>query len=82
MDKKKRLKLQELLLRETSCGIQNNGWPCNSCFHAMELGVDDGKLHKLWLVTLRARGDYTNDEIPMTEAEISTSVDELIQLLE
>ena len=78
----KREKLKKLLLERTNCGIQHDGWPCNTCFHAMDLRIDDDKLHELWLSTLLIRGDYKNGEyFTQTEGELNENIDELIDLL-
>ena len=54
-------KLQERLLKKNGCGIQgpgNGGWPCNSCFHAMEIPGLEHDIHEYWLAVLGIRGDY------------------------
>lgn len=63
--------LLELLSRETNCGIQHNGCPCNSCFHsfAQNIGLSDNFAHLFWLVVLALRGDYT-DETEMYGDEV------------
>jgi hypothetical protein len=78
---KKRRELQELLLKETMCGIQHTGWPCNSCFHNMDLPISDKRLHELWEATLILRGDYTTKDIPLDDKTLIERIDELIRLL-
>ena len=64
------------------CGIQYTGWPCNTCFHSMELGISDDRLHELWESTLLIRGDYKNGEYFYQDDEtLSVNVEELIRLL-
>jgi hypothetical protein len=74
--------LQHLLsLKTQGCEVQHNGYPCNTCFHAMELGVSNEGLHEMWEATLLYRGDYTIDEIPMTEERMLNLVNQLTNLL-
>tara|TARA_Y100001963_G_C6466591_1_gene302607 strand:+ start:66 stop:533 length:468 start_codon:yes stop_codon:yes gene_type:complete len=57
-DSSDRLELKNLLLEHTSCGLQHDGWTCNSCFHSMtylDLSTD---IHDYWLAVLFFRGDY------------------------
>ena len=50
--------LREALVRETmGCGIQHNGWPCNTCFHSIDLKLTQD-IHEYWLAVLAYRGDY------------------------
>lgn len=77
----KRRELQRLLAEKTWCVIQHTGWPCNTCFHNMDLGISNNRLHELWLSTLLIRGDYTKEEIPQDDATLSKNVDQLIDLL-
>ena len=56
-----REELQDKLAIEIGCGIQHDGWPCNSCFHSMEeewenILIED--IHEYWLAVLAFRGDY------------------------
>jgi len=53
--------LLEIARSNTSCDIQHNGCPCNTCFHTWaceEIGDFYG--HLFWLLILGIRGD--NDE--------------------
>ena len=50
-------KLQNKLEIETMCTIQHTGWPCNSCFHSMNLKLKED-IHKYWEAVLDIRGDY------------------------
>jgi hypothetical protein len=46
------------------CTVQHNGWPCNTCFHAIdakELGLKED-IHSYWIATLAYRGDYPDIE--------------------
>lgn len=45
------------LVEHTGCAIQHNGWPCNSCFHAIDLPLEHD-IHDYWLSVLGFRGDY------------------------
>lgn len=56
----------DLIAKETMCGIQHNGCPCNTCFHTWvedELNLSDDLSHLFWMVTLSLRGDYKEKEI-------------------
>lgn len=66
---------------KTGCGAQYKGFPCNTCFHSMELGIENDKLHELWEATLLYRGDYTTTEIPMTKEEMMDRINQLTNLL-
>ena len=52
-------KLQNKLEAETMCTIQHTGWPCNSCFHSMNLKLKED-IHKYWEAVLDIRGDYND----------------------
>ena len=39
------------------CGVQHTGWPCNSCFHSMDLDLKHD-IHDYWEAVLDLRGDY------------------------
>lgn len=80
--KKKRMLLKRLLFGKTKCAIQHDGWCCNTCFHAMNLGISNDYLHELWLSTLLLRGDYKNDDnFYQSDEIINQNVDKLISLL-
>lgn len=85
MKKDKRTILQELLFKKTlGCGIQHDGWPCNTCFHALPLSVSPDRLHELWVATLQFRGDYKKEDLGSNVSDDSTlmkNIDELIGLL-
>ena len=49
--------LQEKLENRTMCSIQYSGYPCNSCFHALDLDLKEN-IHNYWLAVLSYRGDY------------------------
>lgn len=48
--------LRNRLGRKTGCGVQR-GWPCNTCFHAMQLNLKHD-IHEYWKAVLAYRGDY------------------------
>ncbi len=52
--------LRALLVRETHCDIQHTGWPCNTCFHALNLLLKYD-IHEYWLAVLAERGDYPDE---------------------
>ena len=52
-------KLQNKLEVETMCVIQHTVWPCNSCFHSMNLKLKED-IHKYWEAVLDIRGDYND----------------------
>lgn len=81
---KKRQVLQDLLTLETRCFIQYTGWPCNTCFHAMELAnISPQRLHEMWESTLLLRGDYKNGQygICKTDSQFEKDINELIDVL-
>ena len=39
------------------CTIQHDGWPCNSCFHSLDLPLKHN-IHAYWIAILSYRGDY------------------------
>ena len=49
--------LSDSLYSETMCGIQYGGFPCNSCFHSIDLDLKKD-IHEYWLAVLAFRGDY------------------------
>lgn len=62
------------LLRDNTggCNIQHHGCPCRECFYDLtqrELGLSVKRSHELWKVVLILRGDYTEEEIVLSEAE-------------
>lgn len=82
--------LKDLLLQATECELQHTGWPCNSCFHALKLGVSEDLLHRFWEATLVLRGDYRAsphvmfraDCIFMPDGDLDRLVTRLTDLLE
>ena len=44
------------------CDVQD-GNPCNTCFHNLDLGLNNDVVHLLWIVHLCLRGnkDYTEE---------------------
>lgn len=76
-----RLQLQKALVDATGCSTQHDGWPCNSCFHNLELGITADRLHELWGSALAFRGDYSPIEVEQTPDTIKANIDELNNLL-
>tara|TARA_Y100000310_G_scaffold342969_1_gene448520 strand:+ start:696 stop:941 length:246 start_codon:yes stop_codon:yes gene_type:complete len=63
--------LQERLADFNGCTIQHTGWPCNSCFHAMELPGLKHDIHDYWEAVLAVRGDYGDlEQNPVLIAEL------------
>ena len=54
-------KIKNKLFERTGCGVQNGGWPCNTCFHDLKLDLKED-IHIYWQAVLALRGDYP--EIP------------------
>lgn len=52
-------KLIKLFAVKTSCSMQHNNCPCNSCFHSQEANFK----HICWLIVLGLRGDYNSSKI-------------------
>ena len=73
--------LKERLQDKTGCAAQYTGWPCNTCFHAMDLGIDVDRLHDLWLSTLLLRGDYKKADIQQDDKTFNENIEELLILL-
>ena len=48
------------LERKLGCTIQHTGWPCNTCFHNMNINLKED-IHEYWLSVLAVRGDYRED---------------------
>ena len=72
-------KLQNKLEVETMCTIQHTGWPCNSCFHSMNLQLKED-IHKYWEAVLDIRGDYDDYDWIETDTDI-TKFPELLKEL-
>jgi len=53
-----REEFQDKLGLYTECGIQHDGWCCNSCFHSIEIEGLKEDIHEYWLSVLSFRGDY------------------------
>ena len=57
-----RSKFRKALVKATGgCNIQHDGWPCNTCFHQLELPLKED-IHSYWIATLAYRGDYPDIE--------------------
>ena len=56
-----RRQLKSLLVKATKCSIQHDGWPCNTCFHALKLDLPRD-IHSYWEAVLAYRGDYPDLE--------------------
>lgn len=66
MNKRHRKQLSKLLGDFTGCSLQDNGHPCNSCFHTWamtELGLNEDVAHMLWIVELSLRKNYKQEDI-------------------
>ncbi len=50
--------LKNRLAEKCGCSIQHTGWPCNTCFHAMEIPGLKEHIHDYWEAVLAIRGDY------------------------
>ena len=50
--------LRLALVNKTGCATQHTGWPCNTCFHAMDVKGLKHPIHDYWVATLAVRGDY------------------------
>jgi hypothetical protein len=46
------------LVAKTGCEIQHTGYPCNTCFHAMNIKGLKHDIHDYWVAVLAHRGDY------------------------
>lgn len=62
--------LIDLFADKTGCGVQHNGCPCNTCFHAIE---DVDFRHICWVMLLYMRGDYKDYEnaLDLIEKELN-----------
>ena len=56
--------MQIKLEAELGCTIQHDGWPCNSCFHSMDLDLKHD-IHDYWEAVLDLRGDYDDFNWPI-----------------
>ena len=54
-------KLIKIFAEKTSCKMQHNNSPCNTCFHSIDETIDFR--HICWLMLLGLRGDYESKEI-------------------
>ena len=72
-NKMTKYKLKRRLAKMAGCSTQHNGWPCNTCFHALDLGLSGYELHQLWLSVLLYRGDYKRRDIIDETKEITDS---------
>jgi hypothetical protein len=51
-------KFRRKLVKATGgCDIQQGSYPCNTCFHALDLSLQFD-IHSYWLAVLSFRGDY------------------------
>jgi hypothetical protein len=75
--------LRRMLVNRThGCDVQHDGWPCNTCFHRLSLGVSPERLHQLWKSVLAYRGDYPSSfDFGQTPDEIRANIKELWDLL-
>lgn len=49
--------LRQKVVKATGCSLQYKGFPCNSCFHSLDLPLKED-IHEYWLAVLADRGDY------------------------
>ena len=64
--------LKDSLYKQTSCSIQHDGWPCNTCFHhwaEKTLGLNYVLSHWFWGIVFSLRGDYDQDVITSGQIE-------------
>jgi hypothetical protein len=69
--------IKNKLANETGCTIQHTGYPCNSCFHNMDLALKED-IHEYWLAVLHSRGDYNGYD--WKDADVSNFPKLLIEL--
>ena len=46
------------LVAKTGYDLQYTGYPCNTCFHAMDVKGLKHNIHDYWEAVLAQRGDY------------------------
>ena len=74
--------LKRRLAAATSCTIQHTGYPCNTCFHNLDLRIPPGEQHRLWLSLLLFRGDYERRiGIDETKEVTTANINKLVLLL-
>ena len=78
-----REELRNMLGDEIGCGIQHDGWPCNSCFHSMDWLELDEDVHNYWEAVLDFRGDYDDFNWPIDTdtSKFPELIDELFNKL-
>jgi hypothetical protein len=55
----KREDLKDALVEKTMCDIQHDGWPCGTCFFAIDVHLRNQD----WQTLLLYRGDYKETEL-------------------
>ena len=64
----------KLVLATSGCDAQHDGWPCNTCFHALDLDLKND-IHDYWEAVLAYRGDYPDILArPDLIAELQTAI--------
>jgi len=77
-----REQLRQLLQDKTGCAIQHDGWPCNTCFHSLDLGLSPEHQHDIWESILAYRGDYSGlGIIKQSPDSVAANINELITAL-
>lgn len=69
-------KLKTLLKEVTGCTIQHNGWPCGSCFFA----IDENLTNQDWQVLLFYRGDYKKEDLTNLPENIENNLNKIYQI--
>lgn len=68
---------QALVRVAGGCAVQHDGWPCNTCFHALYLPLLEHDIHDYWLAVLDFRGDYADDTTSKQDALLAELLDAL-----
>jgi hypothetical protein len=65
--------LKALLFKATRCRMQHTGWPCGTCFFAMQ--KRKGQLtNKHWQAVLFYRGDYKREDLDNLPKDIPAAI--------
>lgn len=71
-------KLKKRLIDLTGCGIQYTGWPCGTCFFA----INEKLNNKDWQTVLFLRGDYKKEELDNLPKDIEKRLDRILKIIE
>lgn len=77
-NKQKDEELKVILNQETGCVVQHDGWPCSTCFFA----IDDSFTNQDWQTVLWIRGDYDSDELDNLPESINESRAKILEACE